>query len=51
MTYFELERAGVDATLQVDGAAAIAMQRKSIDHLNYFCPDPASIVHEIYRFQ
>jgi methylthioribose-1-phosphate isomerase len=31
LTYFELARAGVDATLQVDGAAAIAMQRKKID--------------------
>jgi methylthioribose-1-phosphate isomerase len=31
LTYFELEHAGVDATLQVDGAAAIAMQRKHID--------------------
>ena len=31
LTYFELESAGVDATLQVDGAAAIAMQRKGID--------------------
>lgn len=31
LTYFELAQAGVDATLQVDGAAAIAMQRKAID--------------------
>ena len=31
LTYFELRQAGVDATLQVDGAAAIAMQRKQID--------------------
>jgi methylthioribose-1-phosphate isomerase len=31
LTYFELAQAGVDATLQVDGAAAIAMARKSID--------------------
>jgi methylthioribose-1-phosphate isomerase len=31
LTYFELERAGVDATLLVDAAAAIAMQRKKID--------------------
>jgi methylthioribose-1-phosphate isomerase len=31
LTYFELANAGVDATLQVDGAAAIAMQRKDID--------------------
>lgn len=31
LTYFELSHAGVDATLQVDGAAAIAMQRKGID--------------------
>ena len=31
LTYFELAHAGVDATLQVDGAAAIAMQRKAID--------------------
>ncbi len=31
LTYFELAHAGVDATLQVDGAAAIAMQRKGID--------------------
>lgn len=31
LTYFELAHAGVDATLQVDGAAAIAMQRKKID--------------------
>ncbi len=31
LTYFELAHAGVAATLQVDGAAAIAMQRKSID--------------------
>ena len=31
LTYFELQQAGVDATLQVDGAAAIAMQRKDID--------------------
>lgn len=31
LTYFELKRAGVDATLLVDSAAAIAMQRKNID--------------------
>ncbi|GAC1656546.1 MAG: S-methyl-5-thioribose-1-phosphate isomerase [Vulcanimicrobiaceae bacterium] len=31
LTIYELERAGVDATLMVDSAAAIAMQRKSID--------------------
>jgi methylthioribose-1-phosphate isomerase len=31
LTYFELAHAGVDATLQVDGAAAIAMARKAID--------------------
>ncbi len=31
LTYYELQRAGVDATLLVDAAAAIAMQRKSID--------------------
>ena len=31
LTYFELANAGVDATLQVDGAAAIAIQRKAID--------------------
>lgn len=31
LTYFELQQAGVDATLQVDSAAAIAMQRKEID--------------------
>ncbi len=31
LTYFELAQANVDATLQVDGAAAIAMQRKKID--------------------
>jgi len=31
LTYFELAQAGVDATLQVDGAAAIAMQTKKID--------------------
>ena len=31
LTYFELIEAGVDATLQVDGAAAISMQRKGID--------------------
>ncbi len=31
LTYFELKQAGVDATLQVDSAAAIAMQRKAID--------------------
>ncbi|HET9030762.1 MAG TPA: S-methyl-5-thioribose-1-phosphate isomerase [Candidatus Aquilonibacter sp.] len=31
LTYFELAHAGVDATLQVDGAAAIAMERKGID--------------------
>jgi methylthioribose-1-phosphate isomerase len=31
LTYFELTQAGVDATLQVDGAAALAMARKAID--------------------
>ena len=31
LTYFELQQAGVDATLQVDSAAAISMQRKDID--------------------
>jgi len=31
LTYFELAQAGVDATLQVDGAAAIAMKTKGID--------------------
>lgn len=31
LTYFELAHAGVDATLQVDAAAAITMQRKGID--------------------
>jgi methylthioribose-1-phosphate isomerase len=31
LTYFELAHAGVDATLQVDGAAAITMQRKKVD--------------------
>ena len=31
ITYFELSQAGIDATLQVDGAAAIAMARKAID--------------------
>jgi methylthioribose-1-phosphate isomerase len=31
LTYFELAQAGVEATLQVDGAAAIAMARKGID--------------------
>lgn len=31
LTYYELRRAGVDATLIVDSAAAIAMQRKGID--------------------
>jgi methylthioribose-1-phosphate isomerase len=31
LTYFELAQAGVDATLQVDSAAAIAMSRKGID--------------------
>jgi methylthioribose-1-phosphate isomerase len=31
LTYFELAHAGVNATLQVDGAAAIAMQRKAVD--------------------
>ncbi|HUA10299.1 MAG TPA: S-methyl-5-thioribose-1-phosphate isomerase [Candidatus Acidoferrales bacterium] len=31
LTYFELAQAGVDATLQVDGAAAIAMARKGVD--------------------
>lgn len=30
LTYYELERAGVDATLIVDGAAAITMQRKGV---------------------
>ncbi len=31
LTIYELQRAGVDATLMVDSAAAIAMQRKEID--------------------
>ncbi|HVA26810.1 MAG TPA: S-methyl-5-thioribose-1-phosphate isomerase [Candidatus Baltobacteraceae bacterium] len=31
LTYFELMQAGVDATLQVDGAAAIAMKNKKVD--------------------
>jgi methylthioribose-1-phosphate isomerase len=31
LTYFELQQAGVSATLQIDGAAAIAMARKNID--------------------
>ena len=31
LTMYELQRAGVDATLMVDSAAAIAMQRKDID--------------------
>ncbi|HTZ55428.1 MAG TPA: S-methyl-5-thioribose-1-phosphate isomerase [Candidatus Acidoferrum sp.] len=31
LTYFELAHAGVDATLQVDGAAALTMARKNID--------------------
>ncbi len=31
LSYYELERAGVDATLIVDGAAAIVMQRKNVD--------------------
>jgi methylthioribose-1-phosphate isomerase len=31
LTYFELANAGVDATLQIDSAAAIAMARKNID--------------------
>jgi methylthioribose-1-phosphate isomerase len=31
LSYYELARAGVDATLIVDGAAAIAMQRKGVD--------------------
>ena len=31
LTIYELHRAGVDATLMVDSAAAIAMQRKKID--------------------
>lgn len=31
LTYWELQQAGVDATLQVDAAAAITMQRKKID--------------------
>ncbi len=31
LTYYELQRAGVDATLLVDAAAPVAMQRKSID--------------------
>ena len=31
LTYYELTAAGVDATLLVDSAAAIAMQRKNID--------------------
>ena len=31
LTYFELREAGVDATLQIDAAAGIAMARKSVD--------------------
>ena len=31
LTYYELRQAGIDATLLVDAAAAIAMQRKAID--------------------
>lgn len=31
LTYYELEQAGVDATLIVDGAAAITMQRCGVD--------------------
>ena len=31
LTYYELQRAGVDATLIVDGAAAITLQRKNVD--------------------
>lgn len=31
LTYYELRREGIDATLLVDAAAAIAMQRKAID--------------------
>ena len=31
LTYFELQHAGVDATLQVDGAAALTMARKGVD--------------------
>lgn len=31
LTIYELQRAGVDATLMVDSAAAIAMQRKHVD--------------------
>jgi methylthioribose-1-phosphate isomerase len=31
LSYYELERAGVEATLIVDGAAAITMQRKNVD--------------------
>jgi methylthioribose-1-phosphate isomerase len=31
LTYYELARAGVEATLLVDAAAALAMQRKGID--------------------
>lgn len=31
LTYYELQQEGVDATLLVDAAAAIAMQRKDID--------------------
>jgi len=31
LTYYELNAAGIDATLIVDGAAAITMQRKNID--------------------
>lgn len=31
LTYYELEHAGVDATLIVDGAAAVTMQREHID--------------------
>jgi methylthioribose-1-phosphate isomerase len=31
LTYYELDAAGIDATLIVDGAAAITLQRKNID--------------------
>ena len=31
LTYYELNRAGIDATLIVDGAAAVTMQRKAVD--------------------
>lgn len=31
LTYYELERAGVPATLIVDGAAAVTMQRRGVD--------------------